>query len=89
MSKSASIRFHFIEQVIWWEGQINASHLIDKYNITRTQASHILKEYRHTHPNNLYYDQSAKAYLITPIRGRYERSEAQQKRPTCKVKNTV
>ena len=85
MSKSASIRFHFIEQVIWWKGQINASHLIDKYNITCTQASNVLREYRHTHPSNLYYDQSAKAYLITLIVGRCERSEAQQKRPTCKV----
>jgi hypothetical protein len=64
MGKLTASRFYFIEQLIWWEGQINTSHLIDKYNITRAQASAILKEYRHAFPDNLYYDPSAKAYLI-------------------------
>ncbi|MBL4650514.1 MAG: hypothetical protein JKY03_12355 [Aureispira sp.] len=60
----SAAKFHFIEQLIWWEGQINDNHLIEKYNITRVQASTILKEYRQTYPDNLYYDQSANAYLI-------------------------
>ncbi len=62
--KLAESRFHFIEQLIWWEGQINTSPLIEKFDITRAHASSLLKAYREQYPNNLYYDQSAKAYLI-------------------------
>ncbi len=58
-------RFHFIEQLIWWEGQINATHLIDKYDITRTHATNLLRDYRQQYPNNLHYDQSAKAFLLS------------------------
>lgn len=64
MAKITNSRFHFIEQLIWWEGQINATHLTDKYNITRAHASNLLKEYRQQYPNNISYDQSAKAFLI-------------------------
>lgn len=64
MTKSKRKHFGFIDQIIWWEGHINTSHLIDKYKITRTQASNILKEYRCTYPNKLIYNSSAKAYLL-------------------------
>jgi predicted DNA-binding transcriptional regulator YafY len=65
MAKSSNARFHFIEQLIWWEGQINATHLMEKYGITRVQASNILKAYRQKNPQYLRYNQSAKAYVIT------------------------
>ncbi|MBL4911146.1 MAG: WYL domain-containing protein [Alteromonadaceae bacterium] len=65
MTKSINARFHFIEQLIWWEGQINATHLMDKYDITRTHATNLLKEYRQQYPDNLNYDQSAKAFLLS------------------------
>ncbi len=64
MTKSAESRFYFIEQIIWWEGQINSKHLMEKYDLTRAQARTILSEYRKKHPNNLSYDSSAKAYLL-------------------------
>ncbi len=64
MTKLAESRFYFIEQIIWWEGQINSTHLIEKYNVTRVQASNILSEYRNKYPENLIYDASAKAYLL-------------------------
>jgi hypothetical protein len=65
MSKLTAERSGFIEQLMWWEGQINASHLMDKYNITRVQASNILKAYRQQNPDYLTYQPSAKVYVIT------------------------
>jgi WYL domain-containing protein len=65
MAKTIIARFDFIEQLAWWEGHINASQLMAKFNITRVSASKILKEYRQQYPNNLIYDQSAKACLPT------------------------
>ncbi|PCI59346.1 MAG: WYL domain-containing protein [Gammaproteobacteria bacterium] len=65
MAKNTNARFNFIEQLVWWEGQINTTHLIDKYDITRTHASHLLKEYRQQYPDNLIYDKSVKAFLIS------------------------
>ncbi len=65
MSKILSERFNFIEQLAWWEGQVNASHLMAKFNISRVSASNVLKGYRRQFPQNLIYDQSAKACLPT------------------------
>jgi len=65
MSKINTERFNFIEQLAWWEGQINASHLMKKFNITRASASSILKAYRAKYPNNLIYNASTKACLPT------------------------
>jgi len=63
MSKTNTARFNFIEQLAWWEGQINTSHLMAKFSITRTSASTILKAYREKNPLNLEYNASAKAYI--------------------------
>ncbi len=65
MTTTKSTRFDFIEQLAWWEGQINASHLMAKFNITRASASNILKEYRAKYPDNLTYNASTKACLPT------------------------
>lgn len=65
MAKTTRSRFNFIEQIAWWEGQINASHLMAKFNITRASASNILKDYRAKHPANLIYHPSSKAFLAT------------------------
>jgi len=65
MIKKTDLRFDFIEQLAWWEGQINSSHLMAKFNLTRASASKILKDYRAKYPNNLSYNDSTKACLPT------------------------
>lgn len=67
MNQVNTIRFDFIEQLAWWEGQINASHLMAKFKITRASASNILKDYRAKYPKNLIYNASSKACLPTKL----------------------
>jgi len=64
MRKQAKV--NFINQLLYWEGRINASHLQEHFNISRQAASKIVNDYKATHPNNLIYNASAKAYLLTP-----------------------
>ncbi len=65
MSKEINQRFVFINNVLGWEGQINATHIATKFQLSRQAASSILKQYRENHPNYLQYDASQKAYLAT------------------------
>lgn len=46
-------------------GQINVSHLMRHFNLSRDSASSILKNYDILFPNNLQYDTSLKARVIT------------------------
>lgn len=66
MSKeNNNIRFDFIESVVWWEGQINATHLATKFQLSRQAASTVLQLYREKYPQNLRYNQSSKAFIAT------------------------
>lgn len=65
MKKIDRERFHFIDNIVWWEGQINASTLMRNFQISRDSASSILKSYNQLFPDNLIYDQSIKARIIT------------------------
>jgi len=65
MPKTTALRFNFIEQLVWWEGQINASHLSEKFNLTRQSATTVLKKYREQNPENLTYLKSKKAFVPT------------------------
>jgi len=65
MKKPDKERFNYIEYIVWWEGQINASHLMRHFNLSRDSASSILKSYDVQCPNNLKYDSSRKARIIT------------------------
>lgn len=65
MRKYDRERFSYIEYIVWWEGQINASHLMRHFLLSRDSASSVLKSYDYHYPNNLVYDQSAKARIIT------------------------
>lgn len=65
MSKENGLRFKFIDDVVGWEGQINATHLATKFKLSRQAASAILKQYREHFPENLYYNQSSKAFIAT------------------------
>jgi predicted DNA-binding transcriptional regulator YafY len=67
MTTHISPRFSFIEHLVGWEGQINASHLVDKFNLSRQAASTVLKQYRQQYPENLAYNASSKAFVATAI----------------------
>lgn len=60
-------RFAFINNIVCWEGQINTTHISEKFQITRQAASSLLKKYRETYPNYLSYDSSLKAFLATGV----------------------
>jgi len=66
MSKEITQRLAFIHNVVGWEGQINATHIATKFQLSRQAASGILKQYREKFPTYLVYDSSQKAYLATP-----------------------
>lgn len=63
MSKDLLQRFNFIEQVVWWEGKVNSSHLIEKFKLSRQSASKVLQQYKQQKPHNLHYDDSIKGYI--------------------------
>jgi len=65
MSKEARERFTFVNNVVGWEGQINATHIATKFQLSRQAASSILKQYRELFPTYLQYDLSQKAYIAT------------------------
>ncbi|OUS31002.1 hypothetical protein A9Q98_03790 [Thalassotalea sp. 42_200_T64] len=65
MAKETSIRFAFIDNVVSWEGQINTSHIAQKFHLSRQSASHVLKQYREKFPQYLRYDPSCKAFIAT------------------------
>ena len=56
---------YYIENIVWWEGQINATDLTRHLQISRDSASTILKHYDQQFPDNLTYDASRKARVIT------------------------
>ncbi|MCG6201150.1 WYL domain-containing protein [Psychromonas antarctica] len=57
-------RFVFIENIAWWEGQINTRHLREKYSISQATAQKTLKQYQQKFPNNLTYSQSEKTFIV-------------------------
>ena len=56
---------YYIENIVWWEGKINATDLTRHLQISRDSASTILKHYDQQFPDNLTYDASRKARVIT------------------------
>lgn len=65
MSKEVTERFSFINSVVGWEGQINATHVATKFQLSRQSASAVLKDYRQQYPHYLQYDASQKAFIAT------------------------
>ncbi len=65
MSKETNQRFAFINNVVGWEGQINATHIATKFQLSRQAATSILKQYREQFPTFLQYDSSHKAHIAT------------------------
>lgn len=65
MNKTDKERFYYIECIAWWEGQVNATHLVRHFNLSRDSAAAILKRYDKLYPNNFIYDPSAKARVLS------------------------
>jgi hypothetical protein len=65
LSKQSAKVYQFIELLAWWEGGVNATHLMHKFNISRKSATERLKDYRQYLPNNLIYQQSQKIFQPT------------------------
>lgn len=59
-------RQEFIETVLFWEGRINRSALMDRFGISEPRATEDLKTYMERAPNNISYDLKIKAYVVTP-----------------------
>jgi predicted DNA-binding transcriptional regulator YafY len=59
--------FHWqlIELIAYWQGKVNATHLIDHFSISRKQAGDYLRAYQEQYPLNLHYSQSDKGFLPT------------------------
>ncbi|TDO96268.1 WYL domain-containing protein [Marinomonas balearica] len=54
-----------IELIVFWEGQINATRLIETSRITRQTASEWIKQYQDDTDNTLKYSPTAKAKVIS------------------------
>lgn len=67
MHKHASdIHAQFIELIVYWQGMVNSSHLIEQFKISRQQAHQYLKKYQQHCPQNLSYHPSSKGFLPGP-----------------------
>jgi hypothetical protein len=65
MLKETKKRFAFIDNIVGWKGQVNATHIGAKFQLSRQAASSILKQYREQFPTYLQYDLSQKSYIAT------------------------
>ena len=63
---SVEQRLAYLERRLYWDGQINRGDLTDYFSISVPQASADISAYESLAPGNLYYDKSARAYLISP-----------------------
>ncbi len=63
--KDINKRFAFIKNIVGWEGQINATHIMEKFQLTRQAARTVLQQYRDHFPDHLNYDASNRAFLAT------------------------
>lgn len=57
--------FVYIANIVCWEGRINTRHLREKYGVSQATAQKVLKEDQQRFPNNLTYNQSEKAFLVS------------------------
>lgn len=58
-------RLEFIEFRLFWEGGVNRSDIIDKFDVSVPQASKDLTLYQELAPQNAVYDKSAKHYVAS------------------------
>ncbi|MFD2262818.1 WYL domain-containing protein [Lacibacterium aquatile] len=59
-------RLEFIEFRLYWEGGVNRSDIIERFDVSVPQASKDLTLYQERAPHNAIYDKSAKRYIAGP-----------------------
>ena len=59
-------RLEFIEFKAYWDGKVNRADIINRFDVSKPQASADLSFYQEIAPGNLAYDSSAKCYLPAP-----------------------
>lgn len=59
-------RITFLEQRLFWDGRLNKSDLIRRFEISVPQASADIAHYLRLAPNNMTYDNRIKAFLPSP-----------------------
>ncbi|MEH6834327.1 WYL domain-containing protein [Falsihalocynthiibacter arcticus] len=59
-------RREFIEHRIFWHGRVGLSDLTQVMGLSRAQASKDLNGYIKDHPDHLFYDKSARTYVLGP-----------------------
>lgn len=59
-------RLELIEMELFWSGRVNRQILMEKIGISKAQASSDLAQYKKLAEDNLVYDLTEKAYLVTP-----------------------
>ncbi|WP_426441006.1 transcriptional regulator [Bradyrhizobium genosp. P] len=61
----ADQRLEFIEFRLFWDGKLNRGDIVDRFNVSPTQASADLAIYKQAAPQNLDYDASQKCFVAT------------------------
>lgn len=59
-------RFLFLEQRLYWDGRLNKSDLIERFEISVPQATADIAHYLRQVPDNMGYDNRVKAFLPSP-----------------------
>lgn len=62
----AERRLEFIEFCIYWEGSLNRTEIMERFNVSTPQASSDISLYQKIVPENILYDSSLKKYIGTP-----------------------
>lgn len=62
---SVEKRLEFIDFRLYWEGQINRSDIMERFDVSVPQASTDLKQYQEVAPKNIDYDHRKKKYFAT------------------------
>lgn len=57
-------RLEFIEFRLFWEGHVNRSDLMHQFGVSVNQASTDLNRYIGFAPGNMFYDKSARTYVV-------------------------
>jgi len=60
---STERRLAFIEERLFWLGEVNRTDLVGRFNVSMSQASVDIARYLALHPPDIAYDKSAKRYV--------------------------
>ncbi|MEQ3657357.1 MAG: WYL domain-containing protein [Glaciecola sp.] len=59
------LHWRLIELIAYWQGKVNATHLMNHFSLSRKQAGDYLRAYQQKYPKHLIYSQSDKGFLPT------------------------